>query len=647
MSSLTLTGANNKINPIKIDIKDVDKVNEILHEVIVGDRKLYPYLLLQIESYFKLQQAENLILLFTTLNECVSVINEPHHTEIISLILQRFTWLYNQNVMDVFTGFLLNLISAHGNLVGTCFRHLVRKFILETSSNPSPVTKPVDIIGGIFNFKSTTPIVNHEENYKLVSTRIHSLFQKIIALVPSSVSNLSSILSSNFPHHARFEHGVLRLYALNILETTRYCTSIRDKIYEIIIDKMIQMDVMIMLDETPDDEELIFDVDLDKERIELHKAMAEKLDSLMEVMLSFIDENYLDPNIFLQFIHIFDTKILPTFKSKYTQFIIFYFCSKNSSYSYQFLGYLLNKLRDVAVFSLTRQACASYIGSFLSRANYLDEELFKKSIAILTDWIHQYMDSNAKSKIPDVDSHGLFYSVTQSLIYALCFHNQKQPIQIDYFNQLDIDRVITSPLNPLKFISKDLIHEFNDKIAIRLNITTVSSVMKKNDSLMLLSRASLGGNNHLESFFPFDPYLLKNSSSKINLNYNNWNIESQKSKKQKLQQQQQLQQQQTSSSPSSAPTTSSPPRATPQPLSSSHQRISQVKEMEIISPPSSVSVSPSMRDDSMISENENTPTRSRANSSMVETPIDISGMSLEENDSHLDLQFHFHNAVEV
>ena len=92
---------------------------------------------------------------------------------------------------------------------------------------------------------------------------------------------------------------------------------------QLCIDKIIQLDVMIELEDAPDDdeEELVFEVELEV------PEMAEKLDVMMDIMMDFIDEcisQGLAGEVWPQFLKLFDTKVLTTHKSKYTQFLIFY-----------------------------------------------------------------------------------------------------------------------------------------------------------------------------------------------------------------------------------------------------------------------------------------------------------------------------------
>lgn len=183
-----------------------------------------------------------------------------------------------------------------------------------------------------------------------------------------------------FPPVRRSPFSTVISYFQNLLEVTKYCPTLRDKILELCIDQMISIDIQIRLEDIPDEddeEQLVFELEEDckikvkdsskKEEIQMIKDLAHKLDNIMILFYNYIDE-FCNPNntinenladeIFILFLRIFDLKILKTIKSKYTQFLIFYLSRLKETYSCQFLGYLLNKMADVNVDSLSRQSCS-------------------------------------------------------------------------------------------------------------------------------------------------------------------------------------------------------------------------------------------------------------------------------------------------
>ncbi|KAJ1979309.1 DNA independent RNA polymerase I transcription factor [Dimargaris xerosporica] len=113
---------------------------------------------------------------------------------------------------------------------------------------------------------------------------------------------------------------------------------------------------------------------------------------------------------FLQiFMDIFETSLLPTFKSRYTQFILFYLCTLDPLYPDLFLGTLMTKLRDTLPVEavgekgfngsggtgqsdVMRIAVASYASSFVARARFVQTPMVRLVVGMLVQWACAYLD---------------------------------------------------------------------------------------------------------------------------------------------------------------------------------------------------------------------------------------------------------------
>lgn len=181
---------------------------------------------------------------------------------------------------------------------------------------------------------------------------------------------------------------------------------------------------------------------------------------------------------------IFDRTILRTFKSRYTQFLIFWFTSLNSDFSDTFQGMLV----DTALFQpdtpiVTRSAAASYIASFVSRAKFVDQGGCRKVVGLFCDFLashvaatEEYLKSSSKlereAMLSNVDKHSVFYSVCQAVFLIFCFRwrdlledlleeentgyhsSPNAKARNKWIKPLSVVvQVVTSPLNPLKVTS--------------------------------------------------------------------------------------------------------------------------------------------------------------------------------------------------
>jgi RNA polymerase I-specific transcription initiation factor RRN3 len=339
---------------------------------------------------------------------------------------------------------------------------------------------------------------------------------------------LFDVLSKSFPHK-KHDTETHRLYLFNLLQIVAYCEALKASIISLAVRNLLQVDVEIRLESFVDedeDDEVQFTFEMGEN--EAPNEMATKLDVMMNLMFTFVDSfcnkgEKEKKETFALLLQIFDTFILKTHKSKYTQFLLFYICQMDPSFSEAFVVYLLNKMLDCSNHSLTRCTCAAYIASFLARAKLVPASLCIETVKVMATWCNKYLESHAQS-LPDAEAHALFYSIAQAIFYVVCF-KYKILLQTEEarrnFRQLYLDKIIWSRLNPFKFCLPTVVQEF-----MRINevfaLLSCAEIVEKNKKLVLPTKSLFGGDNQLDTFFPFDPYLLRQSSKHINDLYQTW-----------------------------------------------------------------------------------------------------------------------------
>ena len=173
---------------------------------------------------------------------------------------------------------------------------------------------------------------------------------------------------------------------------------------------------------------------------------------------------------------IFDRTILRTFKSRYTQFIIFWYSSLDPEFADLFQGMLVHKaLIDQEQPPVTRAAAASYIASFVSRAQFVDRAGVRRVVSVLCLFLSSQLNAlDAAAQLGHNAGtgahHSVFYAVAQAVFLIFCFRwrdlledGAEGEEDIDEFAgptpgppkkwmpELNvIQRVVTSELNPLK-----------------------------------------------------------------------------------------------------------------------------------------------------------------------------------------------------
>uniref|UniRef100_A0A8C5C357 RRN3 homolog, RNA polymerase I transcription factor n=1 Tax=Gadus morhua TaxID=8049 RepID=A0A8C5C357_GADMO len=467
---------------------------------------------------------------------CVTLLGKDHE-HLIHTIL-RLPWLgRSPAVIEEYLAFLGNLVSAQTVFLCACLKMVVSHFIPSKAPFGCSVDSPP------------------QTNMKL------ALDCSGVSFCPHSTSHfLVPILNEKFPFVQKSSR-TLECYVHNLLRVTVYIPTIQRDVLEIVIGKMLKIDVSApraSIEEAEErsmqhrselTEEGLFDMDEDEageqgSGLTAH-PMAEKLDSLMMVTMSYIRDSCLPKGaldvertkeLFRDLLSIFDKLILPTHASCHVQYILFYLCSFRVALAEAFLEHLWKVFQNPSFAPVLRQAAAGYIGSLLARASFLPVVTVRACVDLLVQWIHGYIDSldaGGRQACCDVTLHGPFYTACQAVFYALIFRhrailevNMKKGLA--YLQGLNLERVVMCQLNPLNVCLPAVINLFA-AFTRKYQVAFCYTVIEKNNRQMLpvVRSSNAGGSvatntNPLDSFFPFDPYLLKRSSSVIQPLYQVW-----------------------------------------------------------------------------------------------------------------------------
>lgn len=238
------------------------------------------------------------------------------------------------------------------------------------------------------------------------------------------------------------------------------------------------------------------------------------------------------------------------------------------------IGIIFDPYRSMVV----RQCAACYLASFLSRAKFAEADTICESLSALLRWAEAYLASlqensqSAADAREQCDLHLLFYTICQAAFYIMCFRGQEavkffqavaetggQPTEAipEHLREVELDQVDISAmrwsrlcshaLQPLRYCLETVREEF-------LNIATNSNLLqsdllrrlaaehhlqtsgrRKKKATIIKTGATLQnarrdggvgglgrGSNPLDSFFPFDPYLLRRSYPFVDTFYANW-----------------------------------------------------------------------------------------------------------------------------
>ncbi|KAG1051798.1 hypothetical protein G6F46_009018 [Rhizopus delemar] len=565
-----------KLNNLKLMMKTF--IMGALREKEQGNSSRYNELVELLSKDPSSPEAPSTLKLYTwivVLSQSVSQLDKSCASLVESALL--IDWSFrNRGFVNAYIDFLENLVSAHAFYVVPVLNSLVQGF----------------------RYRNVLP-----ENPKVTRTqaydRYHEALQCIVRLIPTAVNSLFVSLVRYMPHK-RFNSAEQAAYVKNILLISEYAPVLRKQILGLVIDQMVQIDaqIQIELDEIEEDVEveiynMNFDEDYDSEHSDSEdedddipddesvdstssqvtpdksdttaqiKYKIRKLDAMMNLSFQYFQKCAQSASadvlheIFYALVDIFDRAVLKTLKSRYTQFLLFYFCSLNvHEYSDYFLEHLLQHITDPLRPNVTRVAAAAYISSYVARAKFLDSSTIQRVVLALSTWCDNYVDTHESSvQSLDCTKHDVFYSVVQATMYIFCFKWRDLVIDNDLeieedmeddmyseehrhltrpehgfgsgasrtwcFGLRNLPRLVMSKFNPLKICSPAVVRQFA-KLSRSTHFMYVYPVLEKNRDIFV---PGLGSSNLLQTvqtFFPFDPYKLDGSKIFVDNIYYEW-----------------------------------------------------------------------------------------------------------------------------
>ncbi|KAJ5115260.1 hypothetical protein NUU61_001019 [Penicillium alfredii] len=417
--------------------------------------------------------------------------------------------------------------------------------------------------------------------------RVHMALRYVVQLIPAGSGALSPILSLQFP----FDNDPAKAnitYTRNLIQIINYAPELQSDILALITEKLVKIDVQIQVDmedfEDEVGEDLLHDVspdaddddnasiasdestDDETERVETIKANIHKVDGMIDTLFEYFatlfssgslddKENALD----LLLSH-FQTIILPTYRSRHSQFLLFHFSQSSPVLVDRFAStcvqLIFNKLQP----GILRQSAAAYLASFVARGAHISGEVVRDVFDLLIAHLNNLrMDYEGGCRGPDLRRFGPFYSTAQAILYIFCFRwrdlttaaiegdsadqvEELEPGQITFSPTVKevLHKAIYSRLNPLKVCSPAIVAEFA-RIAHHFQFLYVYPLLETNKRIRISAFRSIstltdprfsqvereiraGGDlgYQLDAYFPFDPYQLPRSRRWLEGDYVEW-----------------------------------------------------------------------------------------------------------------------------
>ncbi|KAH8149995.1 uncharacterized protein LAJ45_06148 [Morchella importuna] len=527
-------------------------VTNALNEHAMGNSANYQVLRLKFSADPSEEDApssQELQMTITALSQKVSQLNGSCSTLVQDIV--ECQWVARSSVfVSAYVRFLGNLVSAHSSYMGMVTRMLV----------------------GFFGYlpSSLGKLPNHDQvSRAMIRARVHYALQFILDLVPTAIfSTLFPSLVAEFPHKSDKKQAHIN-YLQNVLKVIEYAPALQNRLLAMITDRVIKVDVEIQVNvedledeegeeleaeltgnipqlkdtstiiEEDDDEsdgDVEYDDDEDIDAITNIRETVDKLDSMLYILFEYYSKTLPTkyshepkPNAMDTFelmLRTFDNTILPTHRSRFTQFLLFWAAQKSPEFTNHFCVSIIEKALDNTRPQKARQAAAAYIASFVARAKTMSKTDVRVVVRLLCRYLGLFVDERShECHGPDVSRWGGFYSIVQAVMYIFCFRwrdlkedeeDEFGIVEEKWTSGLDnLCKAVLSKFNPLKVCAPTVVETFA-KIAAHLQFMFCFSVIEQN------KRAGFANDGELESYFPFDPYTLKKSKVWIEDYYIEW-----------------------------------------------------------------------------------------------------------------------------
>lgn len=427
-------------------------------------------------------------------------------------------------------------------------------------------------------------------------SRIHVAIKYILRLIPSASAALAPILTTSFPDAGDSKKDHLA-YINNLIRLIEYTPELKSDIFALITEKLAKIDVQMQVDLDDLDDEVAAaivqglalnpipheekdraedgedseseeedigsddegeDLDLETKRAKEIQGNIEKMDAILDLLFTIYTPYFADPHsleaaqMFGTLLSHFANIVLPTYKSRHTQFLLFHFAQKAEHLIDSFTGTCIQMACDSNRPAVLRQSASAYLASFVARGAHVESHVVRTVFDVIgseLEIIRTAVEGNCRG--PDLKRYGTYYAMTQALIYIFCFRWRDLCDSTDILEDDDplafvgqalewmpgmknvLYANIYSRLNPLKICSPPIVAEFA-KIARHLGVMEVAPLIEGNKRIRL-THLSVGeklrdtgnggtdeGWHQLDAYFPFDPYQLPLSKKWIEGDYIQW-----------------------------------------------------------------------------------------------------------------------------
>ncbi|XP_022740016.1 RNA polymerase I-specific transcription initiation factor rrn3 isoform X2 [Durio zibethinus] len=444
------------------DSEIVSHVKDALTSLLSGDSNSYNQLV-GVMHHSKQLAPDEVALLETTLKAlagAVSCIDITLHDSLLSAIFSMSLWNYGPHVADALVELIVSLAISNGKYLDLCLGMLVSNF------TPPPY------------FLDKLKLPRGLERKGQVLSRVHAAFKKIADYVPLAPLRLLTMVQQGMPTVYHKDRAIL-IYVENMLtlESGEIGELVGSTMLMAVVDRLIELDLEIGWDailqddfskgifemELEDLEDIVDSAEPDIGEFRLSRkslagnSIAELLDNLLVLTFEHLESCERAgrlAKVFETLLRSFLLTVMTAYKSKFTQFVVFYACSLDpENCGMRFAIMLADLFVQDSHPQSTRMSSVAYLASYLSRAKFLSASFISSMLKRLVDWCLEYCNTHDVDINPN--AHRVFYSGCQAIMYVLCFR-MKVFMDVPRLKSqllMPLEQILKHKLNPLKSIS--------------------------------------------------------------------------------------------------------------------------------------------------------------------------------------------------
>ena len=442
--------------------------------------------------------------------------------------------------------------------VGLVYKEFLENLVTAQSYYTKPAMKMLlGNLSGIANraaFDSPDGNASLDSVEELVFNNSHSSIRAILEVVPLAGRNaLLNYVRECLPYILTPDTLSHTNYVRNLLRIADYVGQTEDggriAILGVLTERFVLLDAQIDMNSKYSENHSEESQHVKKEILALNGSQTKdtseiakrNLDAALCVMFKYIEAklkesmiNLTSAHLYLDFLKCFESHVLPAKGTGHVQFLMFFLISSKEVYSDMFLKWLWNKFTSPNEPSILRQTAMAYIASFTCRANCVDKKSLMNWLCKICEWIDAYIDQSldGKSNV-NGHAHGAFHAACQAVFYMLTFRHEEfndSRGAVDKLSKLRLQKIVACHLNPLQYCARAVVTNFSST-ANYLQLAYCETVLQKNQRSQLRrvsSSALMSSANGiypalLQSYFPFDPYMLTDSKVFITPHYRQYN----------------------------------------------------------------------------------------------------------------------------